>query len=358
MLKRYKYRVKGALRALGLRRATPPWVAAEDNPADPEVLDEFALFGLIVTWMEGDVIAATVRNAFAQGCDRVFLVDNGSPDDTVAEAVGAGADLALSYETEQLDEDLKFRLLNDQVARLSAEDGRDHIWWMWLDADEFVHGPGGLTVRELLAGLDRRFRIVGSRYFNHYPDRKPECLRGFHPADLQPLCEERAAGNICTIAHRKHHLQRFDRDGPFITSGHGFHSATAAGTLVEPTVNCYTHHFPYRAEADTRTRTEALVGTRGNGPARVALYDDRTRRNRGMISDMSRRAKVLDHVYAQRWDQVDRAEARSTRRGVQPRPWLELVPAADRSSARWYAPSALEAAVADWMAGIGASADR
>ena len=72
-----------------------------------------------------------------------------------------------------------------------------------------------------MSTLDRRFRIVGSRYFNHFPDRRPEYLRGFHPLDFQPLCEEKA-GNLCALGHRKHHLQRWDRVGPPITSGSGF----------------------------------------------------------------------------------------------------------------------------------------
>ena len=32
------------------------------------------------------------------------------------------------------------------------EDGAEHIWWLWLDADEFPHGPAGRTLREHLAG--------------------------------------------------------------------------------------------------------------------------------------------------------------------------------------------------------------
>ncbi|HEX8802656.1 MAG TPA: glycosyltransferase family 2 protein [Acidimicrobiales bacterium] len=353
MLRRYKSQVKSILRALGLRQGRPPWVVAEDQPDRPDPLDEFALYGLVVTWMEGDVIEATVRNAFAQGCDRVFLVDNGSPDDTVAQAQKAGAELALAYETEQHDEQLKIRLLNEQVARLSPEADREHVWWMWLDADEFVHGPGGRTVREVLAGLDRRFRVVGSRYVNHFPDGEPAALPGFHPLDLQPLAEEKA-GNMCPLGHRKHHLQRWDRSGPTVTSGVGFHAATADVTLVEPTISCWTHHFPYRAEAATRARMDALCGADGQGRARTSLHDSRIRRNRGMVSDMTRRYRVLDDVYAGRWERVDRLDSLATGTGVNPRPWDRLADAADVPSARWYTPDELEAARAAWRQGAAA----
>ena len=216
-LKRYKPHLKLALNKVGVRRPARRWIEAADNPAEPDLLESFGLFALIPTWMEGDVIEATVRNAFAQGCERVFLVDNDSPDDTVERATAAGAEVAASFSTPQIDETRKLRLLNDTVQRVSEGDGRTHIWWLWLDADEFVHGPGGRTVAEMLAGLDRCFRVVGSRYFNHYPDGKPEAVPGFHPLDFQPLCHE-AEGQNCSATHRKHHLQRFDRDAPPLTA--------------------------------------------------------------------------------------------------------------------------------------------
>ena len=69
------------------------------RPATASRCDRFGLYAIVVTWMEADVIAATVRNAFAQGCERVLLVDNDSPDDTVAKAEAAGAELARSFST-------------------------------------------------------------------------------------------------------------------------------------------------------------------------------------------------------------------------------------------------------------------
>jgi glycosyltransferase involved in cell wall biosynthesis len=113
--------------------------------------------------MEEDVIEATVRNAFTQGCERVFLVDNESPDGTVETAIAAGAELAESFTTARHDEHLRIRLMNDAVWRISVAEAADHVWWLWLDADEFPHGPRGLTIRDYLATLDRSFRIVGAR---------------------------------------------------------------------------------------------------------------------------------------------------------------------------------------------------
>jgi hypothetical protein len=336
VLKRYRPHVKMALHRLGVHRPSRKWVLTEDNPAEPTVLPRFRLYGLIVTWMEADVIEATVRNAFVQGCDRVFLVDNDSPDDTVARATAAGAELAKSYVTEQHDERLKIDILNQTVARLSAEADDEHIWWMWLDADEFLHGPGGSTVREHLTGLDRRFRAVGSRYFNHYPDRKPEAEPGCHPLDFQPLCEE-LPGTFCAVGHRKHHLQRFDRGAPPITSMIGFHALECAEPLIEPSQGLFTHHFPYRAEEATRARCEALCG-RGNGAeaARIDLRNQQERQDGGHIADVAKRFRTLDRVYAQQWDAVENLRRRGRTVGVNPLPWSDLVDPRDRDSARWY----------------------
>jgi Glycosyl transferase family 2 len=344
---RFKSQAKRALRACGLGPRTPPWVVTGDSPGEAVPLERVGLYAIVVTWLEADVIGATVANAVAQGCDRVLLVDNDSPDDTVACAVAAGAELARSFSTPQLDEMFKIRILNETVAEVSEASDHDHIWWLWLDADEFVHGPGGATVRDLVTGLDRRFRIVGSRYFNHFPKGAPESLPGLHPLDLQPLCQEKA-GNLCAEGHRKHHLQRWDRSGAAITSGLGFHSARADVTLVEPEISTFTHHFPYRLEADTRARFDALCGRNGSGRARVDRYDRQIRHNAGTVSDMSKRYRTLDHVYAGEWSEVENLRRQGEHMGVQPEPWTALVSPQDSVSARWYGEADRDTAVEAW----------
>ena len=63
------------------------WITALPNPRQPDTLPGVRMFAVLGTWMEADVVAATVRNAMTQGCERVYLVDNGSPDDTIAVAL-------------------------------------------------------------------------------------------------------------------------------------------------------------------------------------------------------------------------------------------------------------------------------
>jgi len=322
-------------RLIGRRaRRTPeaPWVVVEDEPPRCEPLAAFRLFAIVATWMEADVVQATVKNALTQGCERVYLVDNDSPDDTVAEARAAGAILARSFTTESYDETLRLRIMNEVVAEVSAGERDAHVWWLWLDADEFHHGPRGLTLRAYLAGLDRRFRVVGARVFNHFPDRKPEYVSGRHPLEFQPLCEEFTVGH-CPAGHWKHPLQRFDRGGPVLASGIGFHKIESPGVpLREPATPVFMHHFQYRDETVTRRRLERLCLHTGGAPAaRIALTDARWNG-----SGISKRFRTLAAVYARHWDEVANLRRVDPAIGVAPVPWTTLVRPEDTAYRVWY----------------------
>ena len=186
----------------------------EANPARPHVLPEFRLFAIVKTWMDEDVIEAIVRNAAVQGAEAVFVVDNGSTDATVQRARAAGATIAEEFQTTSFDGPLAQTFMNAVVARESLRSGAEHVWWLYLDSDEFPEGPAGLSVAEYVATLDRRFRVVGSVCVNHVPGGKPEYVPGFHPIDFQPLCYEFSPSwtPMCGQNHWKHPLQRFDRD--------------------------------------------------------------------------------------------------------------------------------------------------
>ena len=320
--------VSRTLSALGLKH---PWVLQRLNPAMPDVLDDFRLFAIIGTWMEEDVIEATVRNAFAQGCERVFLVDNDSPDDTVARALGAGAELADSFPTSRYEERLRIRLLNETVSRISIGDCSDHIWWLWLDADQFQHGPRGLTIREYLVNLDRSFRIVGARFFNHYPSDGLQYVSGFHPLDFQPLCEE-LSFRTCWAWHRTHPLRRFDRDRPAILGDDvGLHRASSdEQPLFEPVEAVFDHHFPFRLKEVTLRRLQALFSPAHSSSGRVDPSDP-------VHGHMTARLQALEAVYAQDWEKVPLELVGGCRRPhAKPVPWQELVEPEHRPVKRWY----------------------
>jgi len=314
------------LSTLGLKH---PWVVHRPNPPAPHVLEDFRLYAIVGTWMEGDVIEATVKNAFTQGCERVFLVDNESPDDTVQRAIAAGAELARSFPTGEYDERLRIRLMNEAVSEISEADGSEHIWWSWFDADHFQHGPRGLTVREYLGTLDRSFRIVGGRFMNHYPSAEPHYVSGFHPLDFQPLCEE-LSFRTCWQWHRTHPLRRFDRDRPRIWSDIGHHRAYSdEQPLFEPSEAIFEHHFPFRRKDVTLKRLRALYSTT-DGSSRV---DPRAPEH----AHMTLRLQSLEAVYGQRWHNLETELVGGCRRPhVEPLPWTELVDPEHTSVKRWY----------------------
>jgi glycosyltransferase involved in cell wall biosynthesis len=306
----------------------PQWSRAEENPPAPEPVAA-PLFAILGTYNEADLAAAAVRNAFAQGVERVYLVDNGSTDDTVAQAVGAGAVLADSFESRCFEESLRILLMNAVVWRISSAESADHIWWLWMDADEFSHGPAQQTVADYVAGLDRRYRVVGADVYRHFPDAKPEYIPGFHPLEFQPLCEPFVQPTMprCGLRHHKHPLQRFDRAGPFLTSDRGYHACQAddRAQLVEPATGIVTHHFQFREEASTRRRL-AEVYDPGTGRAQ----HHQTLRNVGGLG----RLRSVDAVYAQRWDEVDNQRHNKADPGVQPRPWSDI--SGWSQPKRWY----------------------
>ena len=303
------------------------WIVAEANPVDARTLPRVRLFAILGTWMEADIVAATIRNAVTQGCERVYLVDNGSPDETVAIAVAEGALLARSFTTAQYDEHLRLRHMNDVVAEVSASEPDDHIWWLFLDADEFAHGPWGMTLLDYLRTLDERFRVVGTRYFNHYPSQRPAYSPGRHPLDFQPLCEE-LVYPMCPSGHRKHPLQRYDKGGARIECGRGFHLAQCTELLYEPSQPAFLHHFPFRDEAVTRARLGLLWAKDAAGASRALESDDAT-------GHMLPRFRSLDAVYAQDWGRVENFIASPPVPGVRLAPWTEMVDEPHQHVLRW-----------------------
>jgi hypothetical protein len=288
--------------------------------------------------MEEDVVEATVANAFAQGVEAVYLVDNASTDATVARAVAAGAVLAESYRTEVYEERIRMLLMNAVVARVSLASESPHIWWLWLDGDEFPEGPAGGTIADYVAGLDRRFRLVGSTCYNHFPTGAPQYIPGFHPIDFQPMCERFVPEHpgYCVQPHWKHPLQRFDRRGPFLSSLQGFHGATLlmGERVTEPEGGIVTHHFPYRDEAVTKKRMELLCGGANRNGYNDAIGN----------SSIQKRFDTLDAVYAGQWSRVDSLLARQAQPGVHPEPWSD-----SSSSRRWYGAEEIETARVAWL---------
>jgi glycosyltransferase involved in cell wall biosynthesis len=308
---------------------TPNWSRVEENPAHPEPLEEAPLFAVVSSYNEADVIEASVKNALAQGVERVYLVDNASTDDTVDRAVSAGAILAERFETECAEDRLRTMLMNAVVWHVSSAERAPHIWWLWMDADEFSHGPGNQTIAQYLSGLDRRFRTVGANFFQHFPHTKPEFVPGFHPLDFQPMCEPFWQDFMprCPIRHYKHPLARFDRSGPYLLAQNSFHTwaPNDKSQMVEPRLGIVTHHVQYRQEEITRRRLDAIYSEGSRRGAQVL---------RAGADGGRRRLRSLDAVYSQRWSEVDNERHVRGDVGVRLQRWSDLSPGFEL--ARWY----------------------
>jgi len=266
-------------------------------------LTSFRFFGLVGTWMEEDIIGESVANAFHQGCEEVFVVDNASPDRTVERAVSSGAVLAESYRTDAYDEPRRIGLMNAVMRRVSAAEPAERVWWLWFDADEFPHGPAGRPVKEHLASLDDGCRVVGARYFHHFPSGPPYHLPAHHPIECQPVCYEQHSNQV-RCSHRKHPLVRIDAGRPPVVLGEGFHHYDCREPVLESTVSAFIHHFPFREPEATRRRMAALCGISSAGTARIEEQDRHEVRHYGAPSHLSQRVALYDAVYDGRWEAV------------------------------------------------------
>lgn len=282
--------------------------------------------------MEEDIVQSTIAHAFAQGCERVYLVDNGSQDRTVEIAARAGAVVECIFSTSRYDEPMKYRIMNGIVHDVSKAEGDEHVWWLWIDADEFPQAPGRQTISQFLQTVDRSCRVAGARFVNHYPSPEVEYRRGFHPLEFQPLAEE-VIEPMCSLGHRKHPLQRFDAGAPLLTSGHGFHRAHCSAPLFEPLETLIVHQFPFREREVSQRRLDLMFAEGADGTSRAVRGDD-------AVAHMASRRNSLDAVYDGRWEEVEDFMTVPPTRGISVRPWTDLVDEAHQSFLRWYEPPA------------------
>ena len=97
-----------------------------------------ALSGVVITKNEGDRIARCVRS-LAQVCREVIVLDSGSTDDTVAQALAAGARV-------EHQDWLGFSEQKNAVIALATQP-----WVLLLDADEWLADGAADAIRALFA---------------------------------------------------------------------------------------------------------------------------------------------------------------------------------------------------------------
>jgi hypothetical protein len=278
---------------------------------------DLIVFGITAAWNEGDVIFATVRNLRAQGTDRVFVIDDESDDETLDEASAAGATVIPSTSDgvyREADRGRKIReVIRDQTARAGGD-----VWWVIVDADEFPRGPGGGTIRDLVASLPGSVDVVGSRVLDHFPSAPQAYLQRSHPVSSQPLAQWYRSP-YCPHGHWKHQLLRLrDQDDLLPLPGHHVAAARDGRRVREAEQSLLMHHVSLRNR--DRMAARLLRATAPEG--RYARSPDPYTRWR-----IAQRLAALDPVYSGRYEAVPSCYAGEPRLGVNLRDWRELVPA-------------------------------
>ena len=298
------------------------------------------LYAVIGTWYESDVIEATVKNCFANGCTKVFLVDNDSPDDTKERALKVGAEIGRIYRTQFYDDDLRLRLMNDVMKEVTEHEKLPNLWWLALDADEFPCGPRGERLLDYLRDLDARVNCVGANAIDLYPTTEPYYSPGMHPADTMPegLARKLVRGVCCESGHWKHPLLRYEGGVFNMAQSRGQHVPfvqPGTATPLESDETIVIFHAPIRAKEATFKRLEALCAKKEElGGQHRSAGDDHLINAQGAI----KRWRSLEHVYAGRWDQVELPHAQiygGAITGIALYPWRRLLPKL-KSFPRWY----------------------
>lgn len=241
------------------------------------------IYAIICTWNEEDIITSTVRHAFAQGCDAVYIVDNGSTDATLERALSAGAVHYSTFLTRYFNEDTKIMTLNSTVSALNAKYGHEKVWWLYIDADEFPSVPGHATLRSFINRLHPEVRAVKSHMINHMPTHNPYFWEGYHPIDFQPW--GKLDGTV------KYQLLRYDHGQEHIVSLGGAHNYHLNGGKRLPlsTTVMNLHHFNLRTPEVAYRRLSELARVRSDGTSRLDWMDKYEREAKGVAESMYRR---------------------------------------------------------------------
>jgi hypothetical protein len=285
----------------GWSRSTPVETTESMQPPTDAVV-----CAIISTWYEADIIAASVKSCFDNGCSRVLILDNNSPDDTVAVAVAAGAEVGEVYATDFYDDDLRIRKQNELAQKLVEQTKAADMWIITLDADEFMAGTRGEPVATTLRRMPANVRTVGSTCVDLYPDSPDAYVRGEHPAKYMTYGLHRFTRVYCGRHHWKHVALRY-HNGVFDIAQHrGNHWCAAASkhtTVHEPfDFDLRMFHAPLRNRSDAEARLQTLCGKSSTlGGLRRSAGDDEVTGNNGSI----KKWRSLDDIYNKRWDRVE-----------------------------------------------------
>ena len=307
------------------------------------------IYALISTWYEGDIVEAAVKNCLAQGFDRVFIVDNESPDDTIDVAIAAGAEIGTVFHTDFYQEDVRLRVMNEFMESVTVKEALPALWWGVFDADELIAIPGG-SVREFIEDLPKHYNMIGANSLDYYPTATPANIRGFHPGEFQSYGMYRStryAAHSCATTHWKHPLICNDNGTYRVGLSLGFHCPMVREghrRLTEPDFTAMLHHFPFRERCDTEARLAVLcTPTEELKGVHRSAADDRAIGSNGAIT----RWNSLRAIYEGRfYDAIlPHKQVWQDMHGIPVQAFDDLLPPKQMEFKRWYSEHELAEAV-------------
>jgi len=323
--------IPGRQRTLELNHGAPDhWKKISVSRCDAVLdrSDQPLVYAIISTWYDGDIVAATVKNCFDNGCTRVFVLDNDSPDNSVAAAVEAGAEIAEVYHTEYYDDDLRIRKQNEFIKHIVETSNYRELWFLCLDGDELPTGHCGETVQQTLGRLPGEIRTIGSNAIDLYPSRGEKYVIGEHPAIHFANGINRTAKFACAMQHWKHVALRYFNCVFDIAQSRGNHLPFAKHSNVrirEPHIELPIFHAPIRNQEEATARLIALCAKPKDGKQHRSAGDDAVIGGQGAI----KRFKSLEYIFTQQWDKVELPHSQMYGReitGVCTYPWRVLKP--------------------------------
>lgn len=249
------------------------------------------LNAVMCVWNEEDIIEATVKHAFAQGCDNVYIVDNGSTDNTVRIAVKAGAKLAIQFKSKYFNEREKIAHLNAVVQCYTSKAPEDYVWWLYIDADEFPQINGGIQIKDFVNALGTDIVGIQGFMFEHIPTHPPYYIEGYHPIDFMPLCTKTAVSKKPLVKYEKNKPHMYSAGG-----AHEFDTHDKNVYIISDAINI--HHFPIRRPEYTLKRLKKLLYRSKTGISRIDWYDKKSKIDGGKDkSHYHSRYKYIQEVF-------------------------------------------------------------
>ena len=305
-----------------LRRSAAAWQidGPGGGPAGCTSRPRPLIYAVAAVWNEEDIVYALVEHLWAQGIDRVFVIDDESDDETVAEAGAAGADVLPARSDGTYSEAVRTARVRDAMATYTEAAGGD-VWWLVVDADEFPRGPDGTTVRDLVERAPGWVDVVGSRVLDHVPSGSREYLPRHPPLPFFPLARW-FRNAFCGRGHWKHPLMRVRWAGDvYPMTGHHTVGTSDGRRARESGPTLLTHHFPLRARRRTEEKLRRAMAPGG----RYGASPDTFTRVR-----IRERVRALDDLYTGRYELVASGFSGDRRMGIAVSDWRALVPPLER----------------------------